>query len=689
MWEVSNKQIMVLVLCFMLLLQSVQGEDHLTHIDWMKKANKTEFLRFWKTYIDYLLLVLIRTSTFTKTLFCALHGIKVNSGKFCIKYFTLRHELITRNFSVAHGKIKFNNSRTEIKPTISIEFLTPSSDSHIVGIYYVIFHLYRELKLNVTFMHISIIGKNSNVAFYKYLCKESQTSFDYSGIESSFSLYPPYYQLVFRIKTSIGVKLPVVVTTMFSVISQNILANSKLPAIKSPTITAIHRIKVAKATVFTYRMQIERYKGIVLDLYPKDRVLYLLYLGPGYLSRKINLDGNERKFINTFQCTLQVILPKMDGVQNTSAYALFRGQKLPRKLISVGNNIETVVKFPHTVCINKTTTCVLDIRNPAGYINITIISSVFKGPPHPDCIYGGITWYESLKLMSHCYKFSVSEPLNIQNRNFFSQNSSVLMVFYQYKDYSLLSVSFTVISSKCKGIRLNICGLKSMKINFVRLSLKDGMKMYLSVQSKSCFVLQFNIFPHIKYAMFGHNCEAQIMMHKEKPKQELWKFVVSGYLRAMNEKDSSASFEGFDHNFTVSKTQINHSQNYSIKEDNPLFALLFKPDILISATYYIKAPTHLNSVRLFLSVYRWSHSWVNIVVNWAGRFTKSVAITSLPGKHSLDKSLQKIVKRPEPVLVLHMFPNETVKASILVSVARTVCIFGRMSTSSPSPRQEV
>ena len=199
----------------------------------------------------------------------------------------------------------------EIKPTVSIEFLTPSSDSHIVGIYYVIFHLYRELKLNVTFMHISIIGKNSNVAVYKYLS----------------SLYPPYYQLVFRIKTSKGVKLPVVVTTTFSVISQNILANSKLPAIKSLTITAIHRIKVAKATVFTYRMQIERYKGIVLDLYPKDRVLYLLYLGPGYLSRKNKLRRNERKFVNTFQCTLQVISPELDVVQNISAHALFRAQK--------------------------------------------------------------------------------------------------------------------------------------------------------------------------------------------------------------------------------------------------------------------------------------------------------------------------------------------------------------------------
>ena len=175
------------------------------------------------------------------------------------------------------------------------------------------------------------------------------------------------------------------------------------------------------------------------------------------------------------------------------------------------------------------------------------------------------------------------------------------MVLYHYKEYSSLSVNFTVISSKCKGIALNICGMKSMKINFVKLSLKDEMKIYLSMQSKSCFVLQFNIFPHIKYNMFGHNCKVEIMMHKEKPKQELWKFVVSGYLRAMNENDSPASFEGFDHNFTMSKTQINHSQNYSIKEDIfPLFALLFKPDILISATYYIKVPTHLNSVKTIL-----------------------------------------------------------------------------------------
>ena len=52
----------------------------------------------------------------------------------------------------------------------------------------------------------------------------------------------------------------------------------------------------------------------------------------------------------------------MDGVQNISAYALIRAQKLPRKLISVGNNIETVVKFPNTVRTNKAITCVLHIE---------------------------------------------------------------------------------------------------------------------------------------------------------------------------------------------------------------------------------------------------------------------------------------------------------------------------------------
>ena len=271
---------MILVLCFMAFLQNVQGEDHLTHIDVRKKGKKTEFSRFWKTYIDYLLGVLIRKCTFTKILSCTLQGIKVNNGKFCIKYFTLGHELITRNFSVSHGEIQFNDSRTEIKPTLSTEFSTLVSNSHIIGNHYVIFHLYKGLNINVTFTHINIIGIYSNVGVYKYLSKEPQTSFDYSGIQSTFSLYPPYHHYIFRIKTSEGVRLPVVFTAVFSVISRNILTSPKPPPIKLPTITAIHRIKVAKSTVLTYKIEKERYKGFVLDLYPKDRVFFLLFLGP-------------------------------------------------------------------------------------------------------------------------------------------------------------------------------------------------------------------------------------------------------------------------------------------------------------------------------------------------------------------------------------------------------------------------
>ena len=673
---------MIVVICCLLFLQSVPGEDHLTQIDWKKKTNNIDFSRFWKTYTDYLLHILIMNCTFTKTMLYALQGIKVCSGIFCIKYFTLRHELITRNSSVSHGEIQFNNSRIEIKPTVSTEFFTPMSNGHIVGHYYVIFYPCKDLNLNITFIHISIIGIKSNVAVYKHLSKESQTSFKYSGIESTFSLYPPYHQLVFRIKTRTGARLPVVVTAMFSVISESILASSKPPTIKSLTITAIHEINVAKITVITYRIETERFKSIELDLHLKDRVIYALYIGPGYLSMRKELHRNERKFINTFQCILQVILPKLCGVGNISSHAIFRTQNLPSKQIYVASNIATSVKFPYTVC-TKAMTCVLDIRNPAGYINITIMSFMFKGLPHPDCIYGGITWYESLILMSHCYKYSVNESLYIQNRNFFSQNSSILVVVYHYNEYSSLSVNFTLTSSKCKGIKLNICatyrtfrdifGKKFIKMDFVRLYFKDKMKLYLSMERKSCFVLQFYILPYIQYNMFQYNCKVQIFMHREKPKQELWQFEISGYLRATIEKDTPNLFEKFDHNFTVSEKQINsrnHSHNHNKKESIfDLFDFLFKPDILISATYYIKTPTHFNSIRLFLSVYRWSLSWVNIVVNFTGQVNERMQIATPLANSYLDIS-HKIVKRREPVLVLQLFPNETIKAVITATSGR-------------------
>ena len=257
------------------------------------------------------------------------------------------------------------------------------------------------------------------------------------------------------------------------------------------------------------------------------------------------------------------------------------------------------------------------------------------------------------------------------------------MVLYHYNEYSSLSVNFTLTPSKCKGIRLNICaiyrtfrdifGKKFMKIDFVRLYFKDEMNMYLSMERKSCFVMQFYILPYIQYNMFQYNCKVQIIMHREEPKQELWKFELSGYLRAMKEKDTPNLFEKFDHNFTVSKKQINsknHSHDHTKKEKMfHLFVSLFKPDILISSTYYIKTPTHLNSIRLFLSLYRWSLSWVNIVVNFTGKVTENMQIATLPAKSYLNIS-HKIVKRPEPVLILKMFPNETIKAVITATSGR-------------------
>ena len=66
----------------------------------------------------------------------------------------------------------------------------------------------------------------------------------------------------------------------------------------------------------------ERYNGILLDLYLKDRVIYVLYIGPRYLSIRKEQHRKERKFIDTFQCILQVILPELGGVLNISSHAL-------------------------------------------------------------------------------------------------------------------------------------------------------------------------------------------------------------------------------------------------------------------------------------------------------------------------------------------------------------------------------
>ena len=72
----------------------------------------------------------------------------------------------------------------------------------------------------------------------------------------------------------------------FSVISQNIIESHVPLRVKTLTNIAIHNIYLTQQVIYTFGIILQKYKRIVLWVKVDNKVSFILFSGPGYLSLK-------------------------------------------------------------------------------------------------------------------------------------------------------------------------------------------------------------------------------------------------------------------------------------------------------------------------------------------------------------------------------------------------------------------
>ncbi len=255
-----------------------------------------------------------------------------------------------------------------------------------------------------------------------------------------------------------------------------------------------------------YRLKILSHK----NLESSNQTKLLVLDGPGLLSPAVRNNRNIY-FASTFQCVFQVI--QSGG----------RIQDLTLQYTEEEYQVKTTLKTPaengHLFLNDScyTNVCLVSVvGEPGSHVNVTLMkmSYVGKETDRTTCRYGGLvsteqngdSYRESPAICtSHSYLTNTS-------RSFYSHESSLLLILYFYKAYSVVNATLALHQTTCKSIQINRCDLEKfchehmidrvfcisflekLQRSQVSLELKNYDSLHVievSLRGDGCVVLQF------------------------------------------------------------------------------------------------------------------------------------------------------------------------------------------------------
>ena len=505
-------------------LLELKCDDVLTHVNWRKMVNKTKLPKYWLAYINKsattLNMPLYRIETFKYSMYILkteadeilIHFNKVLDETFQCE----KHSHIWDRSSPIYWKHRiFLAKPTHIRrhifnPTISINMKCPKgvycSESYFVETSYkLLFVLHKNLRLNITFKELNLREVFGTCDLYNLSVKSYNSSlFTYCGIHSQFSLYPPTNNIT--ISMSLYYEIPTYVQMLFSVISKSLLENQQPFKVRLYSLLTIHYLVVAQLVINTYKVNVKKFYTVYLTLYQQNIKKFIVFHGPGILSRKTQVNANDSNTLNvgTFQCLIQVLINKNDNSKTMkSSYFSYKSQRFPRTLIKVTDNNQILASFSSATFKNQIS---YNIRSPkTSKIKLNIISYTFEGRESSKCDYGGIALFD-YKLPERLFKESTTicnednHREHTSKQTFYSSFHYMMIVGYEYKEYSSVTFNASISRTHCNVAQINPCILTYL--HSIRKSLflispsylirhLRWERYYFELGASRCVILQF------------------------------------------------------------------------------------------------------------------------------------------------------------------------------------------------------
>ena len=185
-------------------------------------------------------------------------------------------------------------------------------------------------------------------------------------------------------------------------------------------------------------------------------IFAIMYDGPGFLAPVNELKNNMKTISSSsFQCILQFMVYINSSL--STIYSLSHRDKplsIQKSLVVRYNDTFLLTLTSH---LYRTNTKIILINTiPIYQIMGTLKHVDYTGFYDPSCLFGGFVVGEySNEIYDEFFK--VCDSTGAKSRSFYSQKSSLILLFYWYKEYSKLNISVILSQTTCKSVLFDPC----------------------------------------------------------------------------------------------------------------------------------------------------------------------------------------------------------------------------------------
>ena len=317
------------------------------------------------------------------------------------------------------------------------------------------FSLDKQLAINLTFSVLKILYKRhlhcSWGSLRVYASHNKGPLFCFCGQQPHFRLFPGFnriaMQLVVYRYSSYNID------GFFTVIDFGLIRSMPYFGCYIPESLYPTRLILLSNIYFaTFSVQVRKTHFIKIFIFFQIST-FQVFDGPGVLSN--SLMAHENVFsCSAFHCTVLVIHNTNILNAQLMNYASFIAKR--GRFVVKRNNY--TLSLPSNACLDKI--CILHIQADRNYhINATLESMIYLGQYSQTCVYGGLVIAEQLpnEYKEHqalcANKTGTSAPI----RNSYSFQSSLTVILYWYKPYSVLNASLMLSTTKCSVVHICDC----------------------------------------------------------------------------------------------------------------------------------------------------------------------------------------------------------------------------------------
>ncbi len=496
------------------------------------------------------------------------------------------------------------------------------------------FSLDQRLRLNITFKHLFIEKfKGDSGRYFRQNSVEIVQGKRFMmilGKLAGFSLYTSVPNVGFSVKLVYAWRT--VFHIEFGVISKGQIVSQTTQHRKHDIVDdfiefekeLIHSHNIIdQKQVLTYKISVNSYETIILNLMGKQGTYFLCFDGPGFLSSKTEVYAFQAAIeFHSFQCVVQVIT----FADNTSTSQIDYDGKLIHRCNSdlslKGQNF--YLNVTDTKCL--LTPCVHTLTSPQKtVVNVTITQFGHSAPPDESCSWGGLAFFEDTFFNGSLVAFKwfcnrSPGTLSFYNfpRSIFSKSNNLILSVYSYEEYSSLDVKLEISHMLCAVVR--ICGCK-----------EKGHIQKINLNSDLCYLIQVSSGMYdplwLKSNWKNYNIQlpiAQFFVHifQNAKKRHIGHYRIFGFREGNQGNNdfvvhlqlSQAEFEYTEFQGNYWYRGLSQRKHGKLLQPYHIDKYLRRFDSSQNIGFLFKYSLRTETVDFKVGINYWLHSWVNILI---------------------------------------------------------------------------